>query len=358
MLAMFKLGLGEFPNISLYLVVFPEMLGQESLSFIVSIFTGFLIIAKIWFQTNPLGQLEYYYIYSPLTFNSGGKSIPVNLKLLVIVVGFFFIGLLAAWLFNRFVLKPIFGLLLVNSGVQNTIEIISQYFIVFIVLFISLGSVGLETVVWHLFLVLGFALLWSVKDPANDFIAYFIILIDRSVKIGDFIKINENISGVVRRITPRTIVLRQKNSISIIVPNSLLTKSSVKNWNYTQGFFAFEDFNIAVPYNSSPDEVKEVILKTIDDNINILKSPPPVVRLNEFGKDGMIFMIRGFLASVNVLNQWDIVSDLRFNIIKNLNTNGIPIATPVRLSLTPDDLKKMSVLNKKVKKENKDKSTN
>ncbi|HLB94517.1 MAG TPA: mechanosensitive ion channel domain-containing protein [Candidatus Babeliales bacterium] len=307
------------------------------LLFASSLFIAFLILAQIWGQFNPLDKIGEYYTFSPFKITGGQGDIPVSLKLLVTILGFIGIGIGAAWIFNRYVLRPIFNLLVINSGVQNTILVISQYLIVFIVLFICLGSIGLETVVWHLFLVLGVALLWSVKDPANDFIAYFVLLIERSIKIGDYIELADGeIVGIVRKITPRTVVIRRKNSVSIIVPNSVIIRSAVYNWNYTQNFFAFDDFFITVPYSFDPKLVKQVILGVLDRDINILKTPAPVVRLHEFDPNGMIFLIRGFLSSVNLANQWNIVSDLKIELVSTLRAHGIPIAAHTRVMISPD----------------------
>jgi small-conductance mechanosensitive channel len=307
------------------------------LLFASSLFIAFLILAQIWGQFNPLDKIGEYYIFSPFKITGGQGDIPVSLKLLVTVLGFIGLGIGASWIFSRYVLRPIFNLLVINSGVQNTILVISQYLIVFIVLFICLGSIGLETVVWHLFLVLGVALLWSVKDPANDFIAYFVLLIERSIKIGDYIELADGeIVGIVRKITPRTVVIRRKNSVSIIVPNSVIIRSAVYNWNYTQNFFAFDDFFITVPYSFDPKLVKQVILSVLDRDINILKTPAPIVRLHEFDPNGMIFLIRGFLSSVNLANQWNIVSDLKIELVSTLREHGIPIAAHTRVMISPD----------------------
>jgi len=307
------------------------------LLFASSLFIAFLILAQIWGQFNPLDKIGEYYTFSPFKITGGQGDIPVSLKLLVTILGFIGLGISVSWIFSRYVLRPIFNLLVINSGVQNTILVISQYLIVFIVLFICLGSIGLETVVWHLFLVLGVALLWSIKDPANDFIAYFVLLIERSIKIGDYIELADGeIVGIVRKITPRTVVIRRKNSVSIIVPNSVIIRSPVYNWNYTQNFFAFDDFFITVPYSFDPKLVKQVILGVLDRDINILKTPVPIVRLHEFDPNGMIFLIRGFLSSVNLANQWNIVSDLKIELVSTLRANGIPIAAHTRVMISPD----------------------
>ena len=301
------------------------------LLFLISIFAACLILAKIWGQFNPLDKAWEYYSFAPFKIVGGHGDVPVNLKLLVTVLGFVFVGIGVAWIFSRYVLRPIFNLLLINSGVQDTILVISQYLIVFVVLFICLGSIGLESIVWHLFLILGVGLLWSIKDPANDFVAYFVLLIERSLKIGDYVELPNGVTGVVRKITPRSVVIRRKNSVSIIVPNAAIIKAPIYNWNYTQNFFAFDDFFISVPYNIDPKLVRQVIANVLDRDINVLKTPVPIIRLHEFDPNGMIFLIRGFLSSVNLTRQWDIVSELKIELVSELQRQKIPMATHTRM---------------------------
>ena len=62
---------------------------------------------------------------------------------------------------------------------------------------------------------------WSFKDLFTDFVAYFFILVQRPVKLGDYIKIDSEVMGVVRRVGPRAVILRRKNSVNIVVPNSI-----------------------------------------------------------------------------------------------------------------------------------------
>lgn len=301
------------------------------LLFLISIFSACLILAKIWGQFNPLDKAWEYYTFAPFKIIGGHGDVPVNLKLLVTVLGFVFVGIGVAWIFSRYVLRPIFNLLLINTGVQDTILVISQYLVVFVVLFICLGSIGLESIVWHLFLVLGVGLLWSIKDPANDFVAYFVLLIERSIKIGDYVEMPNGVVGIVRKITPRSVVIRRKNSVSIIVPNSVIIKAPIYNWNYTQNFFAFDDFFISVPYNIDPKLVRQVIAQVLDQDVNILKTPAPVIRLHEFDPNGMIFLVRGFLSSVNLARQWDIVSELKIELVSELQRQKIPMATHTRM---------------------------
>ena len=191
-------------------------------------------------------------------------------------------------------------------------------------------------------LILGIG--WVLREPIGDFIAYFIILVQRPIKIGDYVKIDENTMGVVRKITARSVVLRRRNSITIVVPNSYVITRSIINWNYTRNFVAFDDIMVTISYKENPEEVKEVLRSILEANEQILKNPRPVVRLSNFGENGYIFLIRGFLSSTYTLEQWNIASNVRFAIVKEFDARGIEMALPTRIILSQSE-----VLGKKEK---------
>src|SRR4029077_16260668 len=97
-------------------------------------------------------------------------------------------------------------------------------------------------------------------------VAYFIILVQRPVKIGDYIKLNEEAMGVVRKITPRSVVLRRKNSISIVIPNSKIITQAVENWNYTRNFVAFDDILVAIKFKEDPALVKNLLTQAVAEH--------------------------------------------------------------------------------------------
>lgn len=307
-----------------------------------------LLLAKIWgysFHASDIYKwLDRDLPISVLKFTKEkplGESVPLTPNDLLQVVLYFMVGVWLAWGFDRLVLRRVFSLLLVDNGAQNTISIISRYVIVITALFLGLSSVHLGGFIIYVMGALAFGVVWAIKDPVNDFISYFIILIDRTVKIGDFIEVDDRIIGVVRKISPRSVLVRRKNSVSIVVPNSKLTTMPVYNWGYTRGFFAFSDFYVTVPYSANTKQVKEVLHRVLDENLNVLKSPAPIIRLSDFGDYGFKFLIRGFLSSINVLNQWDIVSDLRLEIVEELRKIGVPIAAPLRLMVNREDIKNL-----------------
>jgi small-conductance mechanosensitive channel len=215
--------------------------------------------------------------------------------------------------------------------VQNTIVSITEYLIVIAATLLGFYKAGLGSLVGILIGALILSIGWVIKEPLSDFIAYFILLVQRPIKVGDYVKMDDDIKGVVRKITPRAVVIRKNNSHMVVVPNATVISRPVYNWNYVRNFIAFDDILVPIAFKEDPTRVKELLFSVVSANPNILKNPKPVIRLEEFRDYGYIFLVRGFLSSDLTLEQWEIASDVRLAIMKILRENNVEIASPVEV---------------------------
>ncbi len=303
-------------------------------SFLILSFLGLVIGAKIWGW--PITFSKVTELLS-LPILGGETENAITFLSIFNILLFVSIGFLIAYALNKFILDRIFDLLLVDPGVQHTITSITQYLVIIAAVFLGFQSAKLGALINIIVGALILGLGWVLKEPISDFVAYFIILVQRPVKIGDFIKIDNEITGVVRQITARSVILRRKNSTTLIVPNSYVISHTVSNWNYTRNFIAFDDIIITIDYQEDPTKVKELLYNIVESHPNILKNPKPWIRLDEFGEYGYVFMVRGFLSSVYTLEKWEIASVIRMNIAKAFREQGIKIAVPTRMLLTRAD---------------------
>lgn len=303
--------------------------------FILFVTLGILLSLRIWGKTISFKDFSYvlnYGLYSTGFDVTSQQHVWLTPLKIVIILCFILAGFLLAFTINRFVLHRIFQLLPVDIGIQNTVSSLTRYLIIVAAIFLGFNWGGLGT----LFVAIGLVIAsigYIVKEPIGDFISYFIILVQRPLKIGDLVKINE-ILGVVRHITPRSVIIRAKNSYTIVMPNTMVINQPVLNWNYSRGFIAFDDILFTVPYTTDPILVKNIAVDVLDANTDILKSPRPIIRLENFGENGYEFMLRGFLSSNKTLDIWDIASDVRFALVHALQKHGISVAVPTRIILT------------------------
>ena len=300
-------------------------------SFLVLCFIGIVVGAKIWGWPITLSKITELFSY-PLI--GGDTETPITTVTFFKILIFIFIGFLVAYGLNKFVLDRIFNLLLIDPGVQHTISSITQYSVITIAVFLGFQNANLGSLVNYIVGALILGLGWVLKEPISDFVAYFIILVQRPIKIGDFIKIDHEITGVVRRITARSVILRRKNSTTLVVPNAYLLNRTIVNWNYTRNFIAFDDIIVIVDYDEDPEEVRHVLYEIVENHPNILKNPKPWIRLDNFGEYGYEFMVRGFISSVYTLEKWEIASNIRITIAKVFKEQDISLALPTQVLLT------------------------
>lgn len=298
------------------------------------IFFGAIISSKIWRWPEALTQISGFsdlieWLQTPLLLKQTDS--PISAYTFLHLLFFILMGLLVAYGIRRFVLNRIFDVLLVDAGVQNTVSSIMRYLVMLAAVILGFQSVGLGAQInWIIgALILGIG--WVVKDPISDFFSYFIILVQRPVKIGDFIQIDPQVTGVVRKITPRSVVLRRKNSTMVVIPNSYLMNKPITNWNYVRGFIAFNDIIVTIDYEEDPKAVRDIFYEILQDNQYVLKNPQPVIRLDNFNEYGYMFMIRGYLNSNYTLDQWNIASDIRIQIVEVLRKRKVKLALPIRL---------------------------
>jgi len=306
-------------------------------TFLLIVLIGVILASQIWSHAlsaifgKTITTKSIYGLVSQTLFTADGQKVTIVsfIKILVFIIS----GFIFSFLITKYILRRLFDLLLVESGIQYAISSILRYIIISTFLVIGFNSVGLGKSITYILLSI-LALGWLVKEPITDFLYYFLILIQRPLKIGDYIRLQDGRQGVVRKITPRAVILKFRNSETILVPNSKVMSDLIINWNYISGFVAFDDMMITIPYKYNPAQVKDIFLKVLDGHPNILKSPKPVIRLNNFGEYGYEFLIRGFVSSHYTLDMWDIASDVRIGIVQALRENNIKIAVPVRLMKT------------------------
>ena len=295
-------------------------------SFVVLGFIGFIGAAKIWGWDVALTDLRQW-LQVPLILE--GTIHPITIMSLLKILAFVIGGLAVAYALKQYVLARIFDLLLVESGVQHTVTSITQYIVIIIAVFFAFNSVGLGSLIGNVFIALALSIGLYLKDPISDFISYFIILVQRPIKIGDYIKIDEETMGVVRKITPRSVILRRKNSTTIIVPNTYIVSKSIENWNYVRNFIAINDIMLFVYFKEDAQKIKALLHSATEEHPNVLKNPRPIVRLTNFSECGYEFMVRCFISSAYTLEMWDIGSDIRLLIAKAFRENSIEFAIPM-----------------------------
>lgn len=157
-----------------------------------------------------------------------------------------------------------------------------NYFIYFVALFVILRLFGINLTATLLSLgVIGIAVSLAAKDILSNLFSGIILIIGRSIKVGDTIEIN-NKKGVVEQIKLRTTIVIDDNGIKNNVPNSVLTNNAYLQYKKPEKYRI--DILAGLPLNIDMEEFKKHILERISSYDGIENEPQP----NVFSK-GMTF---------------------------------------------------------------------
>ena len=140
----------------------------------------------------------------------------------------------------------------------------------------------------------GLAVGFGLQKTFGNLLAGIILLMDRSIKPGDVIAVNDGISntvGQVKRIGIRAVSVITRDKKEYLIPNENLMINQVENWSYSS-----RDVRIRVPLiiaaSSDVDLAERLMLDAAISSPRVLKSPPPAVWLTAIAEDGLAFEIR------------------------------------------------------------------
>ena len=130
-----------------------------------------------------------------------------------------------------------------------------------------------------------------------------------------------------KKISVRATEIETLDRTSIIIPNSELISSSVKNWTHKDRIGRVI-ITVGVSYNCDPKRVHDLLLEVARDNGSVLSSPLPSIHFRDFGDSALIFDLRVFLR--NITDKFAVATTLRLEIWEKLKAEGIEIPFPQR----------------------------
>ncbi|MDY7007126.1 MAG: mechanosensitive ion channel [Cyanobacteriota bacterium] len=168
---------------------------------------------------------------------------------------------------------------------------------------------------------LGVGIGLGFQNITKNFVSGLNVLIERPIKIGDFIEL-DNYLGFVEEIGLRSTRIRTLQGSHIIIPNGLLIEGKIHNLSYDSSKGRIE-LDIFVSDDSDPVLVTETVLMSAYMEPVVLREPPPKVLF--LGFQGHAFKFQLWVWVKEIYNQPVYMSSLRFIIYNNLHQQGILI---------------------------------
>ncbi len=192
----------------------------------------------------------------------------------------------------------------------------------------SLALVGIDMTALSVFTgALGVGLGLGLQKIASNYVSGFIILLDRSIRIGNIVQVGSD-SGEVTQITTRYTVLKHPGGTEFIVPNETLIGSTVQNQTYSNNQLRLAT-TIGVAYDTDLDLAQRLMIEAAAAHPRVLGSPAPKAFLTQFA-DSSINLELGFWIDDPEEGKGNIVSDVNFAIWRAFKEHGVAIPFPQR----------------------------
>ncbi|QNR99207.1 mechanosensitive ion channel family protein [Stenotrophomonas sp. 169] len=294
-----------------------------------------LVLMALLIFTAPFGNLGS--VMGSVEALSNGIPIGPNIRLqpgkillavVVLLAGLALMQALQRWLVDTYLPKTE-----LDSGAQNSISTVARYLGIILAVLWALGALGigfgqLALVVSALSVGIGFGL----QAITQNFVSGLILLAERPVKIGDWIKIGDQ-EGDIRRINVRSTEITVGDKSTLIVPNSELITKTVRNMTMgsAQGRIQIQ---FTLPLNADVAAVKQVLLDSYEAHSSVLSDPAPSVFIDSIS--GGQVAINSFAYVPSPRQVYGTRSDLFFTLLQELAARDIALSAPTDIHLVRD----------------------
>lgn len=196
-------------------------------------------------------------------------------------------------------------------------------------LLFALSAVGVDlTALSVLGGALGVGLGFGLQKLASNYVSGFVILFERSLRIGDTVRV-DSFEGEVIDIKTRYTLIRATNGRESIVPNEKLITERIENLSLADPRILLT-IDVSVGYDSDVEQVQRILVEAAMAADRVLEDPAPAARLARFGADGLEFSLLFWIADP-ANGQLNVRSDVNLRVLQGLRQAGITIPYPQRV---------------------------
>jgi small-conductance mechanosensitive channel len=263
--------------------------------------TPISIIVWIFLSLHVMGWgQDVIEVLDSIGLDTGKTRISVwSIAKLIVTIALFVLG--AVWL-SRWIEKRLARVQGLAPNMRIGFAKFTQAFLVGLSVLIGLNASGLDMTSLNVFSgAIGIGLGFGLQSIAANFVSGFVLLMDRSIKPGDVISFTGTTGtstegfGWVQQLRGRYVVVRDRDGVETLVPNQNLITNSVINWSYTDPRVRIK-VPVRISYRNDPELALQLLLSATDNQRRVLREPPPVARLMQFGDHGIELELRFWIT--------------------------------------------------------------
>ena len=263
-----------------------------------------------------------------ITWTVGGSRMSVT----TLIAGVLTAGavlIVALWISSavesRLLKKATGSELSVRIAISNALRAL----LLFVGLLIALSAVGIDlTTLSVLGGAIGVGIGLGLQQLAANYVSGFVILAERSVRIGDNVRV-DTFEGRITSISARYTVIRSTSGRESIVPNAMMTAQRVENLSLADTRVWLSTV-VSVGYESDVDLVMRLLVDAATQSPRVMREPAPAAALSAFGADGLEFTV-GFWIADPENGQLGLRSQINLAILRALREHHIDIPYPQRV---------------------------
>ncbi len=215
-----------------------------------------------------------------------------------------------------------------DSNVRVVLARLAKALILVVAVLTALPLVGIDLTTLSVFGgALGVGLGFGLQKIASNYVSGFIILLDRSIRIGDVIAVGQE-KGLVSRITTRYTVVRAATGVEAIIPNEVLVGSVVLNESYTDPKVRLA-LSFQVAYGTDLERAMAILVEAARAQPRVLAEPPPGALLVAFGESGIDLELGVWIADPQA-GSGPLRSEINLAVWRSFRSEGIEIPYPQR----------------------------
>ena len=185
----------------------------------------------------------------------------------------------------------------------------------------------------------GLAVALALQDTLANLFAGIHILVEKSIRVGDFIRLETGQEGYVEDITWRTTRVKMLPNNMVVIPNNKLAQSIVTNYYLPEKRMSLS-IPVSVGYNSDIDKLERILTeeakKAVEEISGLLGDPEPAVRfIPGFGESSLDFTLVCHVREFT--DQFPVQHELRKRLFKRFKEEGIEIPFPQRTVYLRED---------------------
>ncbi|MFO7542862.1 MAG: mechanosensitive ion channel [Thiobacillus sp.] len=265
-----------------------------------------------------------------LSFQSGSHRFSLWLLFQAAVV--ILVAIIVALMLARLVESRLMGVKQMNLSLRMALSKAARTVFLILAVLMALPAVGIDLTVLSVFGgALGVGIGFGLQKVASNYISGFIILLDRSVRIGDLVTV-DNKYGEVEQINTRYTLLKALDGTETIVPNEMLIAQAVVNHSLSKPNVRVS-LPIQVAYGSDLEQAQALMLEAAQGHPRVIHDEPdnpPKVFLREFADNGILLELAVWIRDASE-GQNNLRSDINWSIWRGFKAAGIEIPFPQRV---------------------------